>query len=68
MTMASEITRTWHLGNDKYGRRVTLTVKPPHQWVLEVEPANQRDDGYIVHDLSRDLLIEAGKVAEAYRP
>lgn len=66
--MASEIKRKWHLGSDRYGRTVTLTVEPTrHDWTIEIEPINQRDDGEIIRSLSRDLLIEAGKVAEAYR-
>lgn len=66
--MASEIKRQWHLGNDRYGRRVTLTRDAPHDWTIEIEPANQRDDGEIIRSLSRDLLIEAGKIAEGFRP
>lgn len=53
----------WDIGRDRYGRRVTLT-KTGHDWKIEIEPCNQRDDGERIYSLSRELLIEAGEIAK----
>lgn len=56
----------WVLGADRYGRRVTMT-REGHDYRIDIEPCNQRDDGEIIRSLSRDLLLKAGEIANAER-
>jgi hypothetical protein len=64
--MAQAVSTKWELGRDRFGRRVTLT-REGHDWKIEIEPSSQRDEGERIWYLSRDLLIEAGKVAQEER-
>jgi len=52
----------WHIGSDRYGRRVFL-MKEGHDYTIDIEPSSQRDDGEKIRSLSRDLLVEAARVA-----
>ncbi len=52
----------WELGRDRYGRRVTMT-KEGNDFMIEIEPCNQRDEGERIRSLSADLLKEAARVA-----
>lgn len=52
----------WELGRDRYGRRVTMT-KEGNDFMIEIEPCSQRDDGERIRSLSADLLKEAARVA-----
>lgn len=58
--------RKWTLGNDAHGRRVTLTWTAPHDWMIEIEPSSQRDEGERIRSLSPELLVEAGRVAASF--
>jgi hypothetical protein len=60
--MSGPILTKWELGHDRYGRRVTMT-RQGHDFAIEIEPINQRDDGERIHSLSADLLKEAARVA-----
>lgn len=60
--MSKPICIKWHIGTDRYGRRVFLT-KEDNDFMIEIEPADQRDDGECIRSLSAPLLIEAGKIA-----
>lgn len=60
--MSAPILTKWHLGADRYGRRVTMT-REGNDFKIEIEPSSQRDDGERIHSLSAPLLIEAGKIA-----
>lgn len=65
--MSRTISIKWQLGADRYGRRVTMT-REGNDFMIEIEPCNQRDDGERIRSLSRELLIEAGKIAQEAKP
>lgn len=52
----------WELGRDRYNRRVVMT-REGDDFTIQIEPANQRDDGECIRSLSADLLINAGNIA-----
>ena len=56
----------WEIGKDRYGRSVTLK-REGADYSIRIHPIDQRDEGETIRSLSRDLLIEAGKVAEEQR-
>lgn len=56
----------WELGRDRFGRRVTMT-REGQDWKIEIESSSQRDEGERINYLSRNLLVEAGKIAERER-
>lgn len=64
--MNGPISIKWELGLDQYGRRVTMT-KEGNDFMIEIEPGNQRDDGERIRSLSEDLLKEAARVASSTR-
>ena len=45
------------------GRRVAMT-RDGQDFCIEIEPLDQRDDGEKINSLSRELLVEAGKIDE----
>lgn len=60
--MSQPVLTKWELGRDRYGRRVTMS-REKDDFSIEIEPANQRDDGERIRSLSASLLIEAGRLA-----
>ncbi len=64
--MSDPNSTTWELGHDRFGRRVTMT-REGNDYKVEIHPCSQRDEGERIWHLSRNLLIEAGKIAEQQR-
>lgn len=64
--MTDPVSIKWKLGTDRYGRDVFMT-REGHDFMIRIEPKNQRDDGETIRSLSRGLLIEAGKIASEQR-
>jgi len=60
------ISTKWELGRDRYGRRVTMT-REGHDFKIEIEPINQRDEGERIWSLSMDLILAAGEIAKKQR-
>lgn len=60
--MPKPVSIKWEIGRDRHGRRVTMT-REGDDFMIEIEAANQRDDGERIRSLSAPLLIAAGEIA-----
>ena len=56
----------YEVGEDVYGRTVTLICEPSSSgsmcWTVHIEPLNQRDDSQYLRGLTKEVILEMARV------
>lgn len=69
--MSAPTEQWWDVGRDTFGRLVRLKYAKDYMgrwsWSMHREAASQRDESVVLYNLSGDILIAMGEVANSRR-